>query len=351
MHSVLRIRTISNAGGVTKSHHYCIFHLTAAKVPQISSKYGIRFTNQHDAQQQYFGSFYGISGSINLNHINDELEQVGSSGFPVMIYGEEGTGKEPIALFLYLCSPRCQEPMTIIDCQLLNEKSWEFLTNHYNSPLNNRNTTIYFHYVDALSEAQGQQLLSILLDTQVGARNRLIFSSNQSSTDNTKPFLHELIDSLACISVNLLPLREQKDKIPALCSLYLASLNPEIGKSIIGFNNSALSLMPEYNWPGNYTQLKRVVNSLCVTTTTSYISASSVQNALIQESRAYPAQKNEKSPAKTPNSSLNLNRTLNEISKDVIQQVVNQNGGNQSAAARRLGISRTTLWRYLNEHK
>ncbi len=328
--------------------NFYIFHAEQSKVPMISSKYGIQFTDRSDAQQQYFKSFYGISGSINLSHVNDELEQVGSSNFPVMIYGEEGTGKEQIARLLYIKSDRSRNPMVIINCGLLNEKSWEFLTNHYNSPFNDSGNTIYIENPDVLTGEQGQQLLSIIIDTRLTERNRLLFSCTDTSLGTRNSIIHEISDTLSCVNITLPPLRQQLDKLEALCSLYLASLNLEIGRQIVGFNSNAIDLMLQYDWPGNFTQLRRVINELCITTNSSYINAVSVRKAIDQERQLWAAREESRKSSSDSVRSVDLNRTLDQITKDIIKTVLDRNDGNQSAAARQLGISRTTMWRYLS---
>jgi DNA-binding NtrC family response regulator len=118
----------------------------------------------------------------------------------------------------------------------------------------------------------------------------------------------------------------------------------ELGKQLIGFEPRAMELLQQYHWPQNYTQFKRLLNELAVLTTTPYITSVSVSNLLDKEratiGSTYTSVDN--------GTVLNLNRTLDEITHDIINQTLAQNHGNQAATAKQLGISRTTLWRYLN---
>ena len=70
---------------------------------------------------------------------------------PVFIYGEPGTGKEQIARYLYLHSSLANHPFIVVNCALLNEKTWDFLLNHYNSPLSATGNTIYFQNFESIS--------------------------------------------------------------------------------------------------------------------------------------------------------------------------------------------------------
>jgi DNA-binding NtrC family response regulator len=87
------------------------------------------------------------------------------------------------------------------------------------------------------------------------------------------------------------------------------------------------------------------MGELAVTAAGQFITVEDVRQALRKERHVdafYPHAENASVP-------LNLNRTLDEISQDVARRVVEESGGNQTAAARRLGISRTTLWRLLQK--
>ena len=106
-----------------------------------------------------------------------------------------------------------------------------------------------------------------------------------------------------------------------------------------------MELLVNYEWPYNYTQFKRILSEL----TASY------HHALYSGKHGGPcpgAGTHLRCPSASfrysePVQSFNLNRTLDEINQDIIHAVLEETGGNQSAAAKRLGISRTTLWRLL----
>ena len=74
-----------------------------------------------------------------------------------MIRGEEGTGKEQIARFLYLHSPLVNRPFVVINCELMTDKSWDFLLEHYNSPLNATGNTIYFQNFELIDNLTGRE--------------------------------------------------------------------------------------------------------------------------------------------------------------------------------------------------
>ena len=108
-----------------------------------------------------------------------------------------------------------------------------------------------------------------------------------------------------------------------------------LGGTAVG---TGLNTHPEY--------ARRVADELAVITSTPYISARDVRS-LLEKERASSSTGSGQAE-ETRHTGLDINRTLDEITCDLIGQVLSQNNGNQSAAAKQLGISRTTLWRYMN---
>ena len=325
-----------------RERNYCAFYLQASKVPMISSKYGISFSDRQETEKQYFKSLYSINGV--MMEMKKDLQKYSSMSYPVMITGENGTGKEQIARLLYLESNYADRPLVIVNCQLMNQKEWEFLTNNYNSPLDDSDNTIFFQNLEGLPSDWVRLLDSLIQETDLIHRNRLIFSC-ACLRDGTIPAeVSKLIDHLSCQLFYVPPVRKRPEEIPTMCNVYLASQSTELGRQIIGFEASALEKLQEYDWPGNQTQLKRVINSLCVTTSSSYITKKSVQRVLAQETNQQEEQWHMASGSS--GRSIDLDRTLDEITRDVVQQVLKDHNYNQSAAARALGISRSTLWRY-----
>ena len=97
-----------------------------------------------------------------------------------------------------------------------------------------------------------------------------------------------------------------------------------------------------YDWPGNYTQFKHVLKELALAVSQPYISSSDVADILARERRLH------RQPSSSADFSV-FDGTLEEITGQIVRQVLNVCGGNQSMAAKRLNISRTTLWRIMNK--
>ena len=325
-----------------EGEQYRVFYFTESKIPINSGKYGIQFSNKKEAEEYYNNSFYRIT-SI-MGDLADSINPISESSFPVMITGEPGTGKKQIARVLYIQNPLHNNPLVTIDCSQLTDKGWTYLTNHYNSPFGDNNNTIYFKNIDALDPERNQQLLSTIIDNNLHHRNRLIFSCVSLNNSLLPPQGQEFVRRLSCLTICLPPLRERIHELPTLSSIYLSTLNMELGKQLIGFESKAMEMLMHYDWPQNYTQFKRLTRELAVLTVTPYITSHSVATLLDKERSSISS-----SYDVLANNSMDLERPLDEITRDIIKKALAKNQGNQSLTAKQLQISRTTLWRYLKD--
>lgn len=321
---------------------YSLFYCVPSRISMHSSwGKGIRSMNKGECEYLFTTSFYNTSGAMGT--MDEEILKLAEVRQPVMIRGEAGTGKEQIAWFLYLHSSRVNKPFVLVNCELVNEKGWDFLLWHNNSPLNATGNTIYFQNFEMLEEETAKELLSVIHETGLARRVRLIFSYVCPDDEPEPERMRKFQSKLGCLMLNLPSLRSRADEISSLASVYLSSLTVELGKQISGFEPRAIEMLRRYEWPNNYTQFKYILRTLATTATSSYIRSNAVAELLAKER---PVRKNF-----VPNkSSVNTEATLEEVIHDVVEQSVAAHGGNRAAAARQLGISRTTLWRYLSKN-
>lgn len=315
-----------------------LFYIEPNPVPAGSSKYGLRYTSYENIVTVYTNSFYALTSSA--QSIDEQIAQLTNASMPVMILGERGTGKNQVAARLYIDSVRKNHPYITIDCPLINEKNWNFLTKHYNSPLFDKENTIFISNIQALSDLRRQQLLSLILDTNAHKRNRLIFSCSQTLEEPASDPSKHFINYLTCATIYLPPLRELTADIPSSANLYVNALNVELSKQTAGFEPDALELLCHYDWPDNFEQLKRVLADLVLLTDTPCIQAATVRKVLEKEKRQFTSNAID---------TFDYSRPLNTMLKEIVKVVLDKCDGNQSKAAKQLGIGRTTLWRYLNE--
>ena len=261
---------------------------------------------------------------------------------PLMIIGEEGTGREQVARALYLQSELRNHPLVVVDGARLNDRSWNYLMEHHASPLGTTRTAVFFHHLEELSTQRQQALLSLIEETGLARRLWLLFACEIRDGRIVDTFAEKLSSRLGLLTVELPSLRSRRDEIPALASIYLSNLDMELGKQVSGFEPGVLEMLTRYDWPGNYAQFKHVLHELCVMTDGHYISGTDTAEILAREHGMF---------RRLPDVSggfSSAGMTLEEIERNVIEHTLNENKGNQSQTARQLGISRSTLWRILS---
>ena len=306
-------------------------------------RFGIVYRNRDEALDLYFNSFYGVTQPS-----FDRLYQhYTMNNTPLMIIGEFGTGKEQLARILY-CHGRYQSaPMCSINCSLLKSRGWEYLTGGVNSPLLETGITMQLEHIEALTDAQFNELFMTLRNSHFARNNQLIFTlSTSTGQDNPQKQTREqlLLSWFNCAVLHLPPLRDHKQDIPYLASLYIGQLNTVNATECLGFEPPAMELLAQYDWPGNYDQFKRILRELVLLKTTPYINRDSVQSLLDNERLLFPEQS-------ASEENVFKGRTLAEIQALAVANAMRETGGNQAAAARLLGIGRSSLWRMLTQHK
>lgn len=324
---------------IIESHSFVTFYFSRSKTPFVSNKSGIRYFTRQQAQDEFNNGIYSITGD--LADLEDKIAQINLSTRPVMLSGEEGSGKVPVAFLIYIRSNWNNRPMVTINCSLLNEKTWEYLQSNHNSPFAQSQTTIFLSDLDALTPEMQKLLLAMCIDMDVPRRNRVIFSCVSSPSGGILEAAHLFMDNLNCLSLCLPPLRSQADRIPGLINLYLSQLDIAQAQEIAFMEPEAVRLMRDFPWPHNYAQFKRVMQELATITTTPVIQTADVERLLSLEQTSPVTGDASGSPER-----FDLDRPLDDITRDIVQRTLDRCDGNQSAAAKKLGISRTTLWRY-----
>lgn len=320
------------------------FQITLSKLSSTLGKNFLTYSDQDDAEKEFYNSFYSITGAMGT--LEDTVNHFSQNTLPVLISGETGTGKEQIARALYLRSSNRANPFVTIDCSRITDKSWSYLTDNFKSPFNDNDNTIFFQNLNALPEELLDQLLTLILDSGLQYRNRLLFSCVNENNSQVASVCSPLIKTLSCLTICLPPLRERIHELPNLSSIYLSTLNVSLGKQISGFEPKAMEMLLDYDWPENYAQFKRMATELAVLTDTPYITSHSVANILDKErSSIVPTRES----ARSSFLDQELTRPLDDITRDIIRHAVAANNGNQSLTAKQLQISRTTLWRYMKD--
>lgn len=339
------LASISGSSKVIGCEKVAQFYVNLRKVPLSLLRNGLQYKNREEILNNTDNFYLNI---VSQQFLKNLLQEALGTSSPVFVLAENGMEKQAFVEAFYLQSSEQNNPLTLIDCaRLSNNKNWEYLMQDMNSPLSDTGTTIYIRNIDVLTEQRFRELLSGINDTKLYKRNRIIFE--MAHTLNT-PYPERYIfiqNYFSCILIEIPPLRQTKEQIPHMTSLLINAFNVEYGKEIAGFKPDALKLLQEFEWPYNYRQFRRVMTKLGNLTETPFIEAEHVKNVLHTELRTFSSCSTGHPAPPQQMNGLHLEKTLDEITRDIIKIVLHEESGNQSAAARRLGISRTTLWRML----
>ncbi len=262
---------------------------------------------------------------------------VAKSSAHVLISGEPGTEKEFLANQMYLNSHQANNPLYIVSCGLMTKKELDFLLNNQRSPLYALHGTIHFKGIQLLDDSLFTQLLDGLQSMSRVLRSRLLFTYELQPGQDTRR-LEEVRSRIGCVEIPIAPLRDCTEEIANFSILYIHQQNRVNGTQITGLEPEAMSILLEYSWPQNVSQLQRVLNEAMLTTDSLWITAKNIRRILASERRTAP-------PA--DGTKIDLKQPLSGIIYDAVTQVLAEENMNQARAARRLGISRTTLWRMM----
>ncbi len=294
------------------------------------------------SMQQVLDDAELISHSTTLCGIKQRLNTPPYEKIPILLYGRENGALLEMAKAIYSASRWREQPLIIVDCMLMHEKTLQQLFGDEFSPLTEVGYTIFFHRIEALPLLLQKKLCAAIEDTALSLRHRVMasFCGNMQESLRNGTFWGRLYHLMASSPVGVPALREIEDEIAPLAGAYLEQLNRSMPIQVAGFESGALQCLRQYDWPGDLVQLRQVIRECALVTEGELIKEETVQR-ILQEGRS-------ESQAK-PSFPFNLNRTLDEIDQEIIRMVLEEENMNRSKTAKRLGISRSTLWKKLNE--
>ena len=264
---------------------------------------------------------------------------------PVLILGEYGTGKSSLAYYLHGLRKEPMAPFIFVRCNLLTRKRWNSFLDKTASPLNENGCTLYLENIHLLPIELQQELSAYIVDSAADQRHFIIASATNRIHHllSNDQFLYPLYQKISSLHVILAPLREFPDSITDFSQIFLTAANQEYQKSIRGFEEGVVALLEQQHWNTNLSQLKTFIQQLVLTAQGAQITLKEAQTLLLNDNTIPPEE-----TEYLNYSGIDITKPLEEIERDIIQHVLMEENMNQSAAARRLGISRNTIWRKLH---
>ncbi|MGD9278772.1 MAG: sigma 54-interacting transcriptional regulator [Desulfobacterales bacterium] len=306
--------------------------------------------------------FHGILGtSASMQQVFNMITNASESDAPVIIFGESGTGKELVARAIHKSGPRKNNPYVKVSCAALNESLLESeLFGHvkgaYTGAFQSRTGRfeaahegdIFLDEIGDLPLSTQVKLLRVLEEKTIErvGDHRSIHIDVRIITATNKD-LKKLVDQGVFredfyYRINVLPiwvpaLRERTGDVPLLAESFFQRICLKSEKRIQGITQEALDFMIRYPWPGNVRELKSTLEYAFV----------ACQGPMIGPEHLPPNMLHMEKPHETRDPS---RVGLDEIKKGRLKDALRQSGGNQSEAARILGISRTSVWSQMKKY-
>jgi len=308
--------------------------------------------------------FQGLIGSSEvMGKVYDLTRSAANSDAPVIIYGESGTGKELVASALHRLGPRRQGPFVKVNCAALSE---DLLDRELFGQTNGGFSVADASVASRLEAANGGdlfldeigdmpislqiKLLRVLQEHEIARtadhhfipfQVRIISSTNKYLPKLIKEgrFREDLYYRIGVIPINLPPLREKKEDIPALVEALINNTSIKTGKKILRVNKQAMELIYQYSWPGNVRELINAIDYAFVLCPGDEILPEHLPAYFAAQSKIlnFPVVKSQ------------LSKTDDERQRLI--KALKASNGNKSEAARLMGISRVTLWKYLKKYQ
>lgn len=263
---------------------------------------------------------------------------------PILLVGEVGSGKSLFAQSIHNASPCAKGPFVTVDCAALQSEREDLLPRAGRAA---DTGTLYLDNLEQLSQ-RGQRVLCRLLregvvhipeeDTPTPVTVRVIASLTEEPAVRLElgSFQPELYYLMAPMRLDLPPLRTRPDDLSRAIDMCLDDCVVKFNRYVV-LTREARRLLMEYPWPGNYIQLRSFLERMVLTAPARTVNDGYVRGLLEELYPAPAAQTGEQDAPVDP-----------EVAR--LTEALSRNGGNRTAAAAELGISKTTLWRRMKQY-
>jgi DNA-binding NtrC family response regulator len=306
-----------------------------------------------------FGGLIGMSPR--MDRVYKMIEKVSQRDHPVLILGESGTGKELVARSVHYLGARRDKAFVPVECSalvptLVESELFGYTRGAFTGALQAKQGliesanggTLFLDEIGEMSLEMQAKLLRALQQREikpVGSTERrtinvrILAATNRDLEQATRngTFRQDLYFRLNVVQIKLPPLRERKSDIPLLVTAFLDKFSDGMDGSR-ELTEDAMRRLMAYDWPGNVRELENAIERAIALGSGPHVSVNDLPTNL-----QYPT--SERSPAKEEM------LPLEELERRAILSALRQTGGDKQAAARALGIGKTTLYRKLKQYR
>jgi DNA-binding NtrC family response regulator len=290
--------------------------------------------------------------------------RVAPTDSPVLITGETGVGKELVARAIHRLSDRANQTFVAVNCaaipeNLLESELFGVKKGAFTGAVSDRrglfeqadHGTFFLDEIGELAPGLQAKLLRILEEGKVrplGSSEetpvnvRILAATNCDLREAVKngKFREDLFYRIHVINIRVPALRERPEDIPLLIKHFLEKYNRRFKRNVISITREAIYGLMHYDYPGNIRELENIMQHGVLLSEDNVIGKTSLPPQVFQK-----AQLAIEGPSKEKEVS------IQRAEEDLIKQALTHNDGNQTEAAKQLGISRSTLWRKIKTYK
>jgi two-component system response regulator HydG len=291
------------------------------------------------------------------------IEKVSQHKYPVLVLGESGTGKELVARSIHFSGPRRNEPFVPVDCSalvptLIESELFGYVKGAFTGATHSKmglmesaaGGTLFLDEIGDLSVDLQAKLLRALQEREVkpvGSTDRVSISARIIAATNRDleaavrqgQFRQDLFFRLNVVQIKMPPLRERKSDIPILVNSFLEKFCDSDSKGDMRtISEDAMARLLAYDWPGNVRELENAIERAVALGSGPLLHMGDLPSNLQYGTGERMPQNDELLP-------------LEELERRAILRALQEAGGDKLAAARLLGIGKTTLYRKLKQYE
>lgn len=298
-----------------------------------------------------------ISRNRKMRDVISIIPRIAESDSTVLIEGESGTGKDLVARAIHKLSPRKNGPLVVVNCgalpdTLLESELFGYEAGAFTDARKDKpgrfaqadKGSIFLDEIGDVSPALQMRLLRVIQEKSfeplgstktIKSNVRIIAATNKNLSEEVSAgrFRQDLFYRVNVIQVNLPPLRERKEDILLIAESFINRMNRITRKNLLGLSPRSIEVFMNHNWPGNIRELENVIEHAFILCQEGLILCEHLPAALRRD----------------PSRASFAGKTLAQIEARAISEALERHAGNRSAAARELGVDKTTIWRKMKK--
>jgi two-component system, NtrC family, nitrogen regulation response regulator NtrX len=303
-----------------------------------------------------------VGESYAMRQLREQVAMAAPTNGRVLIYGENGTGKELVARTIHALSRRRTAAFIEVNCaaipeELIESELFGHVRGAFTGAVSDRRGkfeaadggTIFLDEIGDMSVKTQAKVLRVLQEQTmepVGGTGRITVDARVLAATNkdlqaeirSGGFREDLYFRLNVIPIFVPPLRERQEDIALLADHFMAEFAREYGRKLKRFDGAATTMIEQYGWPGNVRELRNVIERLMIMVPGDSISVEDLTFLDHNGATRTP-------PADAPSGRLTLHEARDRFERDLILRTLAEQQGNMSRTADVLGVERSNLYR------